>query len=205
MRPFKSSVRLRASPEFFMKNIYIILTQTSSLPSRMIRFFTGDTYTHASIAFDDNIRSMYSFARRHAAFPLPAGLVEEHIDRGFYRSQGNIPCAVLSLSVSDRKYFMLRTKIYNMFCRADEYRYSIIGLLMCKFRIPLEIPGYFFCSQFVAKLLAECDIVSLPKAPALMHPSDFLEISSMRCLFEGGLHELNELRNSLPTVLHIPA
>lgn len=189
-----------------MKNIYIILTQSTSVPSRLIRHITGETYTHASIAFDDNIHSMYSFARKNAAFPLPAGLVEEHIDSGFYLTQSNIPCAVLSMQVSERKYFALKSQVCNMFCRANEYKYSIIGLLFCKFKIPFEMPGYFFCSQFVAKLLHDCDIVSLPKHPTLMHPADFLEIEQFTQLFEGKLGELNEIRStSLPEFRKITA
>lgn len=177
-----------------MKNIYIILTCSASLPSRLIRFCTGETYTHVSIAFDDDIRAMYSFARRYASLPLPAGLVEEHIDGRFYRNQGNIPCRVLTMTVTNREYHTLKSTVYNMLCRADEYRYSIVGLLFCKFRIPLEIPGYFFCSQFVAKLLGDSGIVPLPKHPSLMHPADFLDIDGFTCLFDGGLCELNEFR-----------
>lgn len=187
-----------------MKNIYIILTRSTSVPSRLIRHITGETYTHASIAFDDNIHSMYSFARKNASFPLPAGLVEEHIDSGFYLNQSNIPCALLSMQVSERKYFALKSKVFNMFCRANEYKYSIIGLLFCNFKIPLELPGFFFCSQFVAKLLYECDIVSLPKKPSLMHPADFLEIKQFTQVFEGKLGELNDLRStSLPRLCNI--
>lgn len=177
-----------------MKNIYIILTQSTSIPSRLIRHFTGETYTHVSIAFDSGIHAMYSFARKYASLPLPAGLVEEHIDRGFYRSQGNIPCAVLTIQVSEREYYDLKTQINNMFYHSHEYKYSILGLLFCKFKIPVEIPGYFFCSQFVASLLHDCGIVSLPKHPALMHPADFLAIDEFTHLFEGKLCELNEIR-----------
>lgn len=189
-----------------MKNIYIILTQTTSIPSRLIRRFTGDIYTHASIAFDDNIHAMYSFARKYAALPLPAGLVEEHIDSGFYRKQGHIPCTVLRMSVSERKYYDIKDQLNNMFCSTEEYKYSIIGLLFCKFRLPIEIPGYYFCSQFIARLLHDCNIVSLPKHPALMHPADFLSVKSFETVFEGKLCELNELRTTpLRTLCSISA
>lgn len=177
-----------------MKNIYIILTQSTTITSRLIRCFTGEIYTHVSIAFDDDIHAMYSFARKYASLPLPAGLVEEHIDRGFFRSQGNIPCRVLTIGVSNREYYRLKDRVHNMLCRANEYKYSIIGLLLCKFCIPVEIPGHFFCSQFVAHLLEDSGIAVLPKHPALMHPADFLEIDGFTCLFDGGLCELNEYR-----------
>lgn len=175
-----------------MKNIYIILTQSTSIPSRLIRFFTGEPYTHVSIAFDEDIRAMYSFARKYAPLPLPAGLVEEHINTGFYRNQGNIPCRVLAVQVTKQEYYTLKTAVYDMLCRSNEYHYSILGLLLCKLHIPLEIPGHFFCSQFVAHLLADHDIVELPKPPALMHPADFLAVDALSCLFNGKLSELTE-------------
>ncbi len=179
-----------------MKNIYIILTQSTSIMSRLIHHFTGETYTHVSIAFNDNINSMYSFARKYASLPLPAGLVEEHIDRGFYKNQQNIPCMVLTLSITESEYFALKTKLYNMFSNSHKYKYSIVGLLLCKFNIPFEIPKHFFCSQFVAKLLNDCEIVALPKQPTLMHPTDFLEIEELTPLFSGKLCELRSCLNS---------
>lgn len=179
-----------------MKNIYIILTQSTSIPSRLIRHFTGEAYTHASVAFDDNIGAMYSFARKYASMPLPAGLVEEHIDSGFYSTQGDIPCTVLKKQVSEREYYDAKDRLHNMFCRSEEYRYSILGLFLCKLHLPIEFEGYFFCSQFVARLLGDCGIISLPKHPALMHPDDFLGIDSFDVVFKGKLSELNELRSA---------
>ena len=181
-----------------MKTVYILLTRSTSVPSRLIRLFTGEAYTHASIAFDSDLHSLYSFARRHASMPLPAGLVEEHIDNGFYLRQGNIPCAVLALDVSEKEYYQLKSAVHTMLCRAGDYHYSILGLVLCRLSIPLELPHSFFCSQFVAKVLKESCTLDLPKPPALMHPQDFLAMDSLSCLFEGGLCELNEHRaNSL--------
>ena len=45
------------------KNIYIILTRSDTFISRLIGFFTKEPFTHASIAFDDSLDRMYSFAR----------------------------------------------------------------------------------------------------------------------------------------------
>jgi len=180
-----------------MKQIYIILTRSTTLISRIISRFTGESYTHASIAFDDSLGVMYSFARKYAQLPLPAGLMEEHIDSAFYRMQGNIPCKILCMNITDREYYHLRTIVYNMLCRADEYRYSVIGLLLCQFSIPLEIPDHFFCSQFVAKILEESGILKLPKPAALMHPADFLTLDPLCCVFDGGLCELYASRNGL--------
>lgn len=46
------------------KNIYIVLTQTGTLLSRIIKFLTQGQYNHASIGFDEELNYMYSFGRK---------------------------------------------------------------------------------------------------------------------------------------------
>ena len=172
-----------------MKSIYLILTRSTSVASTLIGHYTDEPYTHVSIAFEPASRVMYSFARRYARLPLPAGLVEEHTDSGFYRIQGNIPCAVLRLDVEKSVYYRARARVDAMLVRRREYRYSLLGLLMCKLGIPLEIPGYYFCSQFVAEILEKTCGVDLPCPASLMHPADYLDMDCFRCEFCGGLQD----------------
>jgi len=172
-----------------MKSIYLILTRSTSVPSRLIGHFTDEPYTHVSIAFEPYSGVMYSFARKYAHFPLPAGLVEEHMDDGFYRYQGNIPCAVLRLDVDSKTWYRARNRVGDMMNRRKEYRYSVFGLLACKLGIEAEIPGQYFCSQFVAEILEQTCGVKLPCPPSLMHPADYLEMDCFRCEFCGGFRE----------------
>ncbi len=173
-----------------MKSIYIFLTRSTSFPSRIIRFFTGEPFTHVSIAFDGGLTILYSFARKHAVFPLPAGLVEERIDRGFYKNQKDIPCALLRIDVPNRVYYRAKDKVRDMFQHRGEYHYSIVGLILCSFHIPFEIPNQYFCSQFVSEILADSGALTLPKPAALMHPSDFCDIDGFHVLYCGGLSSL---------------
>ena len=41
-----------------MKKIYVVLSHTGTLLSRIIRLNTGAEYTHASIALDENLRKI---------------------------------------------------------------------------------------------------------------------------------------------------
>ena len=52
-----------------MKRIYILLTKTKSVPSRIIGLFTRAAYTHAAIAFEDEPEVFYSFSRLRERFP----------------------------------------------------------------------------------------------------------------------------------------
>lgn len=43
------------------KTIYIVLSQTGTVLSRVLRLFTRAEYNHVSIALDENLDYMYSF------------------------------------------------------------------------------------------------------------------------------------------------
>lgn len=60
-----------------MKHIYVVISQTASIVSRLIRWSTGDPYTHASISLDQNLDEMYSFGRIFPNNPLIGGFVKE--------------------------------------------------------------------------------------------------------------------------------
>ncbi|MBE6711348.1 MAG: hypothetical protein J6C42_09025 [Clostridia bacterium] len=172
-----------------MKFLYLLLTRSTSLPSRLIGLFTSEPFTHISLAFDRELTVLYSFARKYPAIPLPAGLMEEHIDRGFYRKQGDIPCALLRIAVPEKIYFHAQTLVYNMLQRREDYTYSILGLLLCRMHISLDRPNRYFCSQFVGTVLAQSGALELPKPASLMHPFDFCSLreSGLELLYLGGL------------------
>ena len=42
-----------------MKSIYIMLTRSETVLSKLVHFVTKDTYTHASISFDHDLVTFY--------------------------------------------------------------------------------------------------------------------------------------------------
>ena len=128
--------------------IYILLTRSDTLLSGAISFFTGDSYTHVSLAFDPQLQSLCSFARRNAAFPLPAGLVRESLNGGYFCRHSEMPCALYVLPVSHAAYRKARRKVEKMLENRLDYRYSIKGLALCKLGIEEEREGHYFCSQW---------------------------------------------------------
>ena len=179
-----------------MKSIYLLLTRSASVPSRLIGLFSGEPFTHISLAFEPELPVLYSFVRKYSAVPLPAGLMEEHLDRGFYRKQGDIPCALLQMDVPDPIYYRAKTLVYNMLQRRESYRYSILGLLLCRLQIPFALPDRYFCSQFVGTVLAESGALELPKPASLLHPFDFCSLDGLHVLYLGGLTDLRTVRSA---------
>lgn len=166
-------------------HIYILLTRSGSMLSKTIHFATGDAYTHVSIAFDQELGSLCSFARKHWATPLPAGLVHESLSEDYLGRHMDTLCRLCALPVSEESYMKARRLTAGMFSHEEDYSYSIRGLLMCKMGVDEKRPGKYFCSQFVAEILEKSGALSLPKAPGLMRPQDFACMPELRPIYEG--------------------
>jgi hypothetical protein len=173
-----------------MKSIYLLLTRSDSLLSRTIQRFTDDPYTHVSIAFDRKLSPLYSFSRKYADVPLPAGLVTEHLHKGLFERQHGMPCALLELKVEDDAYIKAKQIVEKMMRRPDVYRYNLLGLVFCRLAIPFERRHYYFCSQFVGKVLLYSGAAVLPKPVSLMRPVDYDLMPGITCLFRGQLASL---------------
>ena len=48
-----------------MKTIYILLTRSGTLLSNLVYAVTGANYTHASLAFDEDLSCLYSSTRKN--------------------------------------------------------------------------------------------------------------------------------------------
>lgn len=174
-----------------MKTIYILLTRSNTCISNAIHLFTADPYTHASISFDSDLETLYSFARKYMYTPLPAGLRTEQLHAGFFKKNGTIPCALYALEVSDEIYEEAKCRVKEMMSHSEEYRYSIMGLLLCKMGIPYHRDRYYFCSEFVSEILERSEALALPKHISLMRPYDYTQISACSCIYEGQLDQLH--------------
>ena len=173
-----------------MRDIYILLTRSSTLLSRMIGMTTQDTYTHVSLCPHEDLDCFYSFGRRVPTRPLPAGLVREELACGFFALHPDIPCALYRIPVKDEAYRALCRRLDAMLARAAHYRYNLLGLIFCLFSIPHRREEHFFCSQFVGTLLEENGCLSLPRHASLLHPGDFAHLPAAKLCYTGKIRGL---------------
>ena len=68
-----------------MKKVYIVLTYTGTIISKIIKSYTKDEFSHVSIALDIELKHMYSFGRLNPYTPLWAGFVQEYIHKGTFK------------------------------------------------------------------------------------------------------------------------
>lgn len=167
------------------RTVYILLTRSETWFSRLIHFATADDFTHVSIGLEGPAGPFYSFARKNPSTALPAGLVEERAGRGFFRRHPGIPCALYALEVDEAAYAALKRKVKGMYERREEYHYNLLGAVSCFFRLPLERRRHYFCSEFVAEVLAESGAAELSQPPALTRPMDFSRMSALRPVLRG--------------------
>ena len=63
-------------------------------------------------------------------------------------------CALYALDVPDEVFARIEARLDAM--RGAGYRYSVMGLLLCRLDWPVERERHMFCSQFVGRLMEEC-------------------------------------------------
>ena len=161
-----------------MKTLYIFLTRSGTLLSNLVYSLTGAQYTHISLAFDEDLSTLYSSTRKNGYTMFPAGPSREYLNRGVFLMRENIPCALYALEVTDEAYTRAKRRTQHMMHHGELYRFNSLGLLLCWMHIRWQRRRHYFCSQFVSEVLQKSGALELPKPSTLMHPSDYAELPS---------------------------
>lgn len=176
--------------ETAMKTIYILLTRSGTLLSKLVYSVTGANYTHASLAFDEDLSCLYSSTRKNGYTMFPAGPSREYLDRGVFRLRPEAPCALYALEVSEEAYIRARRRANHMMAHGKLYRFNVLGLVLCAMHIRWQRRRHYFCSQFVSDVLEKSGALELPKDSTLMHPNDYTLLPQLKCLYKGRLADL---------------
>ena len=168
------------------KKIYILLTDTGTLFTNLIKLYTKKPYNHASISFNSELSEVYSFGRKTARNPFIGGFVKEDVDKGLFKEAN---CAVYALTVNEVQLQKMICYIKEIEAQKGEYRYNLLGLLGFLVNKPIKRKKAFFCSQFVATVLKECTIIDFGKSPSLVAPNDLQKVSKLEFVYEGKLKD----------------
>lgn len=171
------------------KEIYLVLTRTGTWLSKTIGYFTHDEYTHLSISFDDSLNSMFSFGRTNPTNPFSGGFVEENITEGVFKMFPNSKCLVYKMTVSKIQYALLKSGVDKFLQNKDAYKYNVLGLVGIQLNYPIERNYYYFCSQFVFKLLIEAGICNDSINASLSKPTDILNLNNLEFYYEGYIRD----------------
>ena len=168
------------------KKIYLLLTDTGTILTRLIKSYTKKPYNHASIAFDTELTEVYSFGRKTAKNPYIGGFVREDIHSGLF---GEANCSIYFLTITNDEFKKMYQYILQIAVEKEHYRYNFIGLFGVPFKKPIKRKNAFFCSQFVASVLKESHVIDFEKDLSLIEPSDLPHSANFQLVFEGRLKD----------------
>ena len=159
------------------KQLYIVISQTGTLLSRILKQITGAEYNHASISLSRDLERMYSFGRRHPYNPFWGGFVIESPRTGTFKRFSETKVLVLSVSVTEEQHAELKEMLDVMWKRRRKYSYNYIGLCLAYFHVVWKQEGCYYCSEFVGELLTKVGLT----ARNSYVPLSYSRCSSLEC------------------------
>lgn len=165
--------------------IYIVLTDTGTVLNRLIKMYTKDPYNHVSIAFDSELKEVFSFGRKKMHNPIVAGFARENMDHMIFKKAN---CAVFEMECANPlDYWRLRDYVRKFELNQENYRYNFLGFFGVIFNINIERNDAFFCSQFVASIFEYSKIPLFQKPCVFVTPGDFMSAPALRLVYSGRL------------------
>ena len=174
-----------------MKKVYIVLTHTGTILSRIIRIFTKDEFSHSSISLDIDLKQMYSFGRLNPYNPFLGGFVHESINYGTFKRFKHTETNIYSLNVTDEQYKKIHETIYFIKKNKEEYKFNVSGLFAVGLNKKIERNNYFYCAEFVKYILEVSEVQT--NLPDLIKPEDFKKIENLELVYRGKLKNYNKI------------
>ena len=167
--------------------IYIILTYTGTILSKIIRCYTGAEFCHASICLDEQLTEIYSFGRLNPYNPFIGGFVQEGLNIGTFKRFKNTRAEIYSVDLTTKQYKKMVNIIKKMKRKRNLYKFNTIGLFASAFNIKFQRKNRFYCSEFVKYLIEQSKIeLNLPN---LIKPNDFKNVNGLTLKYRGVLKD----------------
>lgn len=152
-----------------VKKIYIVLSSGNSVPKRVYRVLTDCAFDHVSVAFNEKLPVMYSFAKSQLDVALVGGFLAEYPSR-FLADGGNIPVKVYGIEVSEQEYMRVREVIRRMMTHPQIYTYNVFDKAASVFGSSFKIKRSYTDLAFICRLLRLGDIRSIKELEFVLDP-----------------------------------
>ena len=174
-----------------MKKIYIVLSYTGTILSRIVKLYTRKEYSHVSIALDENLKHMYSFGRLNPYNPFIGGFVQESPNYGTFKRFKNSKIKIYSLEVSDEDFEKIKDTIEDVSKNRNDYKFNVMGLITIIGHYHLKRENCFYCAEFVKYVLSSSNLeLNLPE---IIKPEDFQKMDGIDLIYKGRLSEYDTL------------
>ncbi|MBN7772276.1 hypothetical protein [Clostridium aminobutyricum] len=176
--------------------LYIVLTRTNTVMSKLIQVVKNDAYTHAAISLDKELNHMYSFGRRNTYNPFIGRFRKEDINEGVYKFCNTLHGAIIEVEVSKQQYEKAKVILDHFISNSHLYKYNYNGLVHSMLNKPVCNDYSFLCSEFVYHILKESGIADLKISRNLVRPQNLLNIEG-RMIYKGNLKKIKLSENNL--------
>lgn len=170
------------------RQIYIVLSQTGTVLSRILKLFTGAEYNHASVSLSLDLQQMYSFGRRYPYNPFCGGFIKESPDGGVFKRFDKTRAVVIAVDIDEQKYVELCEFIRQMYLTRKKYHYNYLGVCLAAFHITYKKQNRYYCSEFVRDILLKGGIEGAENLQPIVHPIHFFTLPHKE-MFCGALRE----------------
>jgi len=177
-----------------MKKIYIVLTYTGTILSKIVKFYTRDRFSHISISLDENLDEMYSFGRLNPYNPFWRGFIHEKIKSGTYKRFKNTEAEIFSMDITEKQYNIIKNIINFMNENKKCYSFNVIGLFAVSINRKVKFKHSFYCAEFV-KYLFDRAKISRGELPEIIKPEDFKNLSNIKKEYRGKLKKYKANKN----------
>lgn len=170
---------------------YIMLSDTGSVLSKLIKRYTKIPYNHVSVALDEELSEMYSFGRKFPSNPLIGGFVREYIHKGTYARFKDTTCLICKMEITKDQYEKLIENIQHFKKRKRRYYYNILGIFTVLLNIPIRMPYGYVCTHFVSHVYERSGVKLFNKHCTLVSTVDFYYLGELTLdkVFEGKLSD----------------
>ena len=144
-----------------MKQIVIKFTVAKGIASFMMFKMFGHKYTHASLGLDAKGDEFYSFAFKGFSMERKRTKTPKNWRENY---------AYNYIEVEDAVYYKLVEQIEYFKKNRKKYKYSNLEVFCAFIGIPYKAKNSYYCSYFVAELLASSGIYTFKKSPSLYLP-----------------------------------
>lgn len=132
--------------------VYLVFSATPYRIGKLIRRFTGETYNHVSIALDQDLTQMYSFARRYYRTPFLGGFVKESLSR-YHVNNKPTHVRICRLPVDPEQYKSLKVLLTHMYEKREDFLYNHLSAAIAILRRPVKVRDSYTCVEFCIRVL----------------------------------------------------
>lgn len=167
--------------------IYIVLTHTGTILSKIVKWYTKKDFSHVSISLDSELNEMYSFGRLNPYNPFLGGFVHEYTDKGTFKRFKNTVAAIYSLEVTQEQYERIKNIINKIEQEKEKYKFNILGLFAVSIHKKIKKENSFYCAEFVEYLIEKTGMkIDLPE---IITPEDFKKLENLELVYTGLLRK----------------